>query len=122
MRKITFLALGCLMVGGCIPLMIGAGVLTGYALSGDSASGNVKSGYRTVWDACLDTLEEMEAEIVTANESKGLIRANISEYNLTVRINMISHNDQRLKVSARRYLLPKPHFAQKVFLGIMDNF
>lgn len=121
MKKIVFLIAGCLLLNGCIPIILGAGVLTGYALSGDSASGNVNENYREVWDACLEYLEETEAEITMANESKGLIRAELSNFNLTIKINTITSKNQHLEVSARKYLLPKPQFAQEIYLGIMQD-
>jgi hypothetical protein len=106
---------------GCIPLFIGAGAVVGYTLTNDSAIGNVKTEYRTLWDLCLDKLETMEAEILTANESKGTIKARVLEYDLTIRINTINSENQKLIVSARRYLLPKPQFAQKVFFKIIED-
>jgi hypothetical protein len=63
----------------------------------------------------------MEAEIIVSNESKGVIKARISENDVTVSINTINSETQRLKVSARRFLLPKPQFAQKVFQKIVQD-
>ena len=121
MKKLIFISVGMLLVSGCVPLIIGAGVLTGYALSGDSASGEVDSDYRTLWDLCIRTLEEMEAEVTDSNESKGLIRARLSNHDVTVSINTLSPKVQNLKIAARKHLLPKPHFAQKIFLEVMQS-
>ena len=84
MKKILLFSACYFVFAGCVPLIIGAGVLTGYALSGDSASGNVKAEYRELWDICVATLENMEAQSMSTNESKGLLRANISEYDVDV--------------------------------------
>lgn len=120
--KIIFLSICIfLLTAGCIPVMIGAGVVAGYTLSGDSASANINSQYRVLWDICYEQLEMMEAEILVSNESKGVIKARISENDVTVRINTISPETQRLKVSARRFFLPKPQFAQKVFQKIIQD-
>ena len=112
---------GLLLVAGCIPVIIGAGVVTGYMLSGDAANGNVKSEYRVLWDICVDRLETMEAEILVANESKGVLKARMSDNNVTISINTINLDNQRLKVSARKFFLPKPQFAQKVFFKIVED-
>ena len=49
-------------------------------------------------------------------------KANIETgYNITVRINSFSNSTQELKVCARKYILPKPHFAQKIFCSIVKE-
>ncbi|MFA7676691.1 MAG: hypothetical protein WCY34_00810 [Candidatus Omnitrophota bacterium] len=121
MKLINFILLGFCLIGGCVPALIGVGVVTGYALSGDSATGNVNSEYRVLWDLSLDKLETMEAEIVLINESKGMIKAVISENSVVVKVNTINSSTQRLRVSARRCFMPRPQFAQKVFFKIVEE-
>jgi uncharacterized protein DUF3568 len=122
MKKIIVLISMLVALNGCIPVLIGAGVVTGYAVSSDAAIGNVKMDYRGLWDVCLAKLENLEAEIVQSDQSKGLIKARIGEYNISVKINNINLDTQRLKVSARRTFMPKPQYAQKVFLKIIEDF
>lgn len=121
MRGIYFFVIFGLFIQGCAPVLIGAGAAAGYTLSNDAVIGNLKSEYRDLWDICMDTLKNMESEIEYANESKGLIKAKTSEYGVTVKINSIDVNTQKLKVTARKNLLPQPHFAQKIFLKIRDE-
>ncbi|MDD5195377.1 MAG: DUF3568 family protein [Candidatus Omnitrophica bacterium] len=109
------------LTGGCVPVLVGAGVVTGYSLSNDSATGNIRSSYRQLWDRCNKTLERMEGEIIEARESKGIIKARVSENAVTIKIDTINSETQRLKVSSRKYLMPKPQFAQKVFLKITED-
>ena len=121
MKKVLVAVLGLVLTGGCVPLMVGAGVVAGYTLTGDSASGNIDIEYRVLWDLCIEKMEDMEAEVLVANESKGVIKARISENDVVVSINTISLETQRLKVSARRFFLPKPQHAQKVFHRIVKD-
>jgi len=121
MKNISLVSLAVLLLTGCVPLLVGAGVVTGYALSSDSATGNVASEYRVLWDMCLDKLETMEAELVYSNESKGVIKARVSENAVIIKINTVSQSTQRLRVSARRTMMPKPQFAQKVFFKIVED-
>ena len=121
MKKIIGLISGLLLITGCIPILIGAGVVTGYSLSSDNASGNINVEYRVLWDMCLDKLEAMEAEILFSNESKGVIKAKLSEHSVTIKISSISTDTQRLKVSARQLLMPKAQFAQKIFLKLISD-
>jgi len=121
MRKIALLMSGVLLLAGCVPVLIAAGVVTGYSIGNDSASGNVQSEYRILWDICLDKLDVLEAELLIVNESKGMIKAKLSEHSVVVKINTISPENQRLKVSARKNFLPKPQLAQKVFFKIVED-
>ncbi len=121
MKKIIGLILGLSLITGCIPVLIGAGVVTGYSLSNAAASGNVKAEYRVLWDLCLDKLETMEAEILVSNESKGVIKAKLSEHSIAIKVDSISLDTQRLKLSARQLLMPKPQFAQKIFLKLISD-
>jgi len=122
MKKIIGLILGLLLITGCVvPVLIGVGVVTGYSLSNATASGNVNVEYRILWDMCLDKLETMEAEILVSNESKGIIKAKLSEHSIAIKIDSINLETQRLKVSARQLLMPKSQFAQKIFLKLISD-
>jgi len=119
-RKLIFL-LGLIFITGCVPVLIGTGVIGGYLLSNDSAIGKIKIGYSQLWDICIEKLEEMEAEITQTDESKGIIQAKILENFITIKIDSLIPKTQRLKVSVRKYLLPQPQFAQKVFFEIAKD-
>lgn len=105
----------------CVPVLVGTGVVAGYTLSNDSAIGEVKCDYRTLWDVTMDKLETMKAEISNADESKGLIKAKVYDTDVTIKINMINSSVQKLKIAARKYLLPKPQTAQKIFVKIIQD-
>lgn len=127
MKKIaiSFVLIGAFLLNGCIPIIIGvaagAGAVVGYSLSNDTASGNVKTDYRSLWDLTMETLKGEDADIAEVNESKGTIKAKIDEYTLTARIDTLSQDTQRLKVTARKGMFPKPDFAQKIFFKITDK-
>lgn len=121
MKRIALFISGLLLMAGCVPALIAAGVVTGYSIGNDSSSGNVKAEYRILWDICLDKLEVLEAELLIVNESKGMIKAKLSEHSLVIKINTISPESQRLRVSARKNFLPKPQLAQKVFFKIVED-
>jgi hypothetical protein len=120
----TTLLISCIalfLLYGCAPVLLGVGVVTGYTLSGDSAIGNVKAEYRVLWDVCMDKLQSMESEVVYSDESKGVIKARVADNSVVVKINTVNSENQKLRVSARKFFLPKPQFAQKVFLKIVES-
>ena len=115
------LLLATVLIMGCVPVLVGTGVVTGYVLSNDSAMGNINIGYHDLWIACRDRLESSGADILLARESSGIIKAKMSEVRIAVKIESISSDIQRLKVSARKYLLPKPYIAQDIFTKIVKD-
>ncbi|MCM8786592.1 MAG: DUF3568 domain-containing protein [Candidatus Omnitrophica bacterium] len=111
-----------ILTSGCIPLLVGtAGLITGYTLSNDAAIGNLKVDYTTLWKVCNEVLEDMDANINETKESSGLIKAIVSEHSIKIKIDTLISDMQRLKVSARKNFLPKPQFAQKIFLQIVER-
>ncbi len=61
---------------GCVPVLIGgAGIVTGYMMSNDSAIGDVRVSYRELWDISIEVLQNSDKiEIIETNESKGRIK------------------------------------------------
>lgn len=121
MKKILALVIMVFFSCGCIPLLIGTGAVAGYALSNDAAVGHVETEYRILWDLCLDRLEDMDAKILGANESKGLIKTKITNTNVNLYINALDANNQQLKIAARKYFIPKPSIAQHIYYKITKD-
>ncbi|MBN2483386.1 MAG: DUF3568 family protein [Candidatus Omnitrophica bacterium] len=119
MKVPNLLVLCAFIFSGCVPVLLGAGAVTGYMLSNDYALGNVKTDYRTLWDTSLDTVSTAEFNIVEANESKGIIKIKDSDVDVTIKIDSLAVDEQRLKVSSRKYLIPKPAYSQKIFFRII---
>lgn len=114
------LFLSCsLFLAGCVPVLIGTGVVAGYTLSNAAAIGNLDIEYRDAWDIVTETLDEMNAECILSNESKGIVKSTINGYYVVASLNTLAPKVQRLKISARKSMLPKPHFAQKIFQNIL---
>ena len=120
MVKIIPALVASLLLTGCVPVLIGAGVVTGYVLSNDAVSGTVNIMYRDLWDLCIEQLETQGAEIYEATESAGVIKSRIGDINVAVKITTVSEGVQRLKISARKFvnLVPKPYVAQDIFFNI----
>lgn len=119
MKLSSVLLIMAVLVSGCVPLILGAGLVTGYMLSNDYALGTVKTDYRTLWDVSLDTVSTAEFNILEADESKGTIKMKDSDVDVTLKISSIGVDEQRLKVAARKYLIPQPSYAQKIFFRII---
>lgn len=119
-RLLTFCAL-CTFLSGCVSVLIGTGIVAGFGLSNDAAAGNVSVGYNRLWNTCLDVFQVEGLEIVSSKESDGLIKAASDNYKYAVKISSLDQDTQRLKISARKYLIPKPYKAQDIFMKIVQE-
>lgn len=122
MKKTLVLILSAILITGCFPVYLGAAAVTGYALGNDSAIGLIKISYRDLWDFCVDALTDPKIEIVYRKESDGIIKAETADgVDVSIKIDSMDAGQQQLKVSARKYMLPKPHEAQKIFTKIIKE-
>jgi hypothetical protein len=119
----NLILIGLILITGCaVPLLTEKTIVSNIAVGSSSIRGSIKSEYRVLWDLCMSKLEAAEAEEINVNESKGIIKTHIANISLKIKIDSIDFQTQRLKISASKYLLSKPEFAQKIFFEIADEF
>lgn len=116
--KIKLMLVISIFTYGCVPVLIGTGAVAGYTLSNDAALGNVSMSHQELWDLSIEVLESENAENIEVDESKGIIKAKVSDTDIVVKISTIASNIQRLRISARKYFFPKPYMAQRIFFKI----
>lgn len=103
---------------GCAVMLIGTGgAIGGYALSQDSAEGYVDYPMDRVWNASREILKSKGA-IVSENRADGKIEASVDEVNVKVQLKELTSKTVKLKVSARKNLLPKVKVAQDIYVRI----
>lgn len=121
MIKNIFLPMVCFISMGCVPLVLGGGAAVGYALSNDSALGYVKGDFLLIWQEANNSLQQQGMELLQADQVRGVIVAKQGPLRVTIVIEKIASDVQKLKVSARKYLLPQPYIAQQIFIDIIKN-
>jgi hypothetical protein len=111
----------CLLIFGCVPLIIGGvGVLGGYAISQDTIAADTSKDIEKLWQVSKDVASVMGL-IKTADESTKTLQANIYSSVVIVRVEKVTDATNRIKVKARKYFLPNIGLAQKVFVKIMQK-
>jgi len=123
MQKLKFLIalICCLLISGCVPLIIGGiGVLGGYAISRDTVAAEISKDEADIWQAAKDVVSKMGVIKKIDNEIK-VLEANIYSSSVVVRIDKLTEETNRLRVKARKFLLPNIGLAQKVFVKIMQK-
>jgi hypothetical protein len=110
----------CLFLSGCIFVIAGVGALGGYAISKDTIQGETEKSFESLWGTSLDVLSIMGI-VYTEHESKGIIEAKIGASDVKVVIEELTARTARLRVSARKYLLPDISLAQRLYIKIIQN-
>lgn len=110
----------CLLSSGCIYVVAGVGVLGGYAISKDTIQGETDRSFESLWGASLDVLDIMGL-VYTEHKSKGVIEAKVNSSDVKVAIEELTPKTARLRVSARKYLLPDINLAQKIYIKIVQK-
>ncbi len=119
--KKNIILLFCLVFSGCMPLIIGASALGGYAISKDTIQGEVDNTFNTAWDAAIRVADIMGV-IKVEDKEKGAIALTIGSNNVNIKVIDLTRATSRLRVSARtRYLIPNITLAQKVFIKIIQQ-
>lgn len=108
-----------LVLSGCAPLLIGAGVAGGYAISKDSIKNYFDLPSSQVFQASRGAIGEIGL-VTVEDERRGLIKAVVEGANVTITVKRISERSVELKVRARNDLLmPKIDVAQTVYNRIL---
>ncbi|MFC1709701.1 DUF3568 family protein [Candidatus Omnitrophota bacterium] len=110
----------CLLFSGCIFIIAGVGALGGYAISKDTIQGETDKTFANTWNSSLDVLNIMGL-VHTEYKSKGKMEAKVGSSDVKVTIEEVTANSTRLRVSARKYLLPDIGLAQKIYIKIIEN-
>ncbi len=130
MRKISvrniffslILAAGLLSATGCFYLVIGGvGALGGYAISPDTVEGMVGGGStQDVWQAAVDVISIMGI-IEEQNEISGVLIAKVQGAHITVTVSQALAENVKLRVKARKGMMPKVKFAQDIYTKIVQR-
>ncbi len=108
-----------ILFSGCVPVLIGLGVATGYMVTKDAVSGNFDIGYDTLWNTAVYVLER-KGEIVSNDKQSGVLKANVGKDVVVVKIRELTEASQNLRVSARKKgIISNLSKAEEVFSEIV---
>ena len=99
---------------GCAVFLVGtAGVLGGMAISEDTVQSDMEAGYRKAWGVTLDELERM-GSVTMKDETGGRIEAKVKSSEVVATLEQATDKVVRLKVKARKRLLPNVKLAHEI--------
>lgn len=110
-----------LLISGCVPLIIGGvGILGGYAISRDTVAIEMSRDEEDIWRAAKEVVSKLGI-IETADDDIKVLEANIYSSSVVIRVERLTDATNRLRVKARKFLLPNVGLAQKVFVKIIQK-
>lgn len=111
----------CFLASGCVYVIAGGvGVLGGYAMSPDTVEGETESDYDTLWDAATEILSIM-GTVNTKDYKLGTVDGTVSGARVTIDLSQVSSSEVRLRVKARKNMLPDIKSAQDIFVKIKNR-
>ncbi|MDP8264036.1 MAG: hypothetical protein P9M12_00975 [Candidatus Aceula lacicola] len=120
-KKIFFLCAVCtfcLFSSGCIYVIAGGiGVVGGYAISPDAVEGESATSYDAAWDSATEILGIM-GNINSKDYKLGTIIATVDGSTVTMDVSQVSSDEIRLRVKARKNMLPNIKLAQDIFVKV----
>jgi len=121
-KKIIFaMLLFPLVFSGCFYVVAGAvGALGGYAISRDTIEGELDISFGSLWTSSIDVLDIMGV-VIAEDQTKGIIQAEVNGAAVKVRIDQLTAETIRFRVTARKYLLPQLNIAQNVYVKIVGQ-
>lgn len=106
---------------GCFYLVVGGvGALGGYAISPDTVEGNVEGrNSQDMWQAAVQVVSIMGI-IQEKNEISGVVIAKIEGTQVTVSVSEPITDTVKLRVKARKGMMPKVKLAQDIYTKIVQ--
>ena len=115
---IAVLTVACL--GGCVACLVGAGVAGGIAISKDSAKLEKDVSYDRAWRVTHDTLTNM-GMVSLRDKQAGKIEAQVQGAKVNVTVSKITSSATRIKVKARKNLMPNVDLAIDILNQINNH-
>ena len=117
-----YLILSVFLSGCWVPIvLVGAGIMTGFYTTRDTASGNIEVTFDELWNTALKVIGS-KADITDQNSQAGLIRAKYLNNDIVVKIKELTEHSHSLKVTCRKVTaLANLKLAQELFTKIVRN-
>ena len=120
MQRFSFYLIFLILMNGCAPLVVGAGgVLLGKMISEDTSQTYMDCSFDDLYNICKDVLLEKNVEIKKEDPKAGRIFGTLGMNSIKIRIDSISAQTQRLRVTCRKGPLPNISLAEEFLIEIV---
>ena len=113
-KRLTLSVLVIMLLGsvsGCTAFLAGAGTI---GLGMDTIRLERYTDYDTAWDATMESLHDLSANISIEDKANNLIEAAVSDYKIKILVQQTVQESILVDVSVRKKGLPSLSFADKI--------
>jgi hypothetical protein len=96
------------------------GAVGATAVSDDAIQGETDKSFEKLWVSALKVAKIM-GSIDSEDGQKGIIEGRVDESKIKITLDQLTPKTTRMRVAARRHLLPHRKLAQKIYLKIIEN-
>ncbi|MFC1709751.1 hypothetical protein ACFL2J_06835 [Candidatus Omnitrophota bacterium] len=89
-------------------------------IGNDSGSSDFNYDFEKVYNTAIETVKEM-GEVIKEDKGNGVVKGKVSGSSITIEITELEPNKTQMKVSARKFMLPKPEVAEGVIYEISQK-
>jgi len=118
--RLGVLAVLAVGLSGCAALLVGAGAAGGYAVGRDSITNHFDLSQGHVYGVSRSVVKQMGL-VTMEDERRGRFQADVDGATVTVTVTPVSEKTVKLKVKARKFLMPKLSVAQDVYNRILER-
>ena len=105
-------------VGGCAAVLVGTGVLGGLAVSDDTVQTTLDRRPEIIFRFAKAEMEQ-QGTITLEDDRHFKLQARVDASDVTVTVQSISRQTARLRVKARKNLLPNLELAHQIYTAII---
>ena len=112
--------MGVVLLNGCVPILIGAGVAGGIVVTQDMVRLQYDTSFDHAWDTTHEAIDKMG--IISFQDKKaGKIEATIQESFVTARVTPVTAQSMKIEIKARKNMLPNMDLANKIINDINNR-
>ena len=108
---------------GCVAapiILVGAGAVGGYAITRDTFEGNTNKSQDEIWDAANKILAIM-GSVEFSDRKRDELSGHVNGANVWITVVPINASTTKLRIKARKNLLPAAGIAQEVYAKILSQ-
>ncbi len=123
MRRLVLAFMVLAGLTGCVAapiVLVGAGVVGGYAISRDTFEGNTNKSAEELWDTANKILGIM-GSIDLSDRKRDELSGHVNGATVWITVIPINSSTTKLRIKARKNLLPAIGIAQDVYAKILNQ-
>jgi len=105
---------------GCAVALVAAAAGGTYTMVQGSAEGFSGANYKKIWNQAKKVIKK-KGTLLSEDEVGGELKGKVYDVDVTIEVKKITDKSTKIRVTARKNLLPKEGLAQEIYTDIFKN-